>query len=138
MNSPSLQSSSSHVGSGIVPVDGVGRILYGHCLYHVSPFCSITCIQVVLNTNLEVWENPVTQVYCDRSLKFFCNERQPTVYKLLMLCTKLRPAPIYSHMLLPGYQLILLVVLDKIKTSVHNYTIRMLWRNCFQKHKHIN
>ena len=34
----------SHVGSGIVPVDGVGRITYGHCLYHVSPFRSITCI----------------------------------------------------------------------------------------------
>ena len=27
-----LSSSSSHVGSGIVPVDGVGRISYGHCL----------------------------------------------------------------------------------------------------------
>ena len=37
-------SSSSHFGSGIVPVDGVGRILYGHCLYHASPFCSIRCI----------------------------------------------------------------------------------------------
>ena len=34
----------SHVGSGIVPVDGVGRISYGHCLYHTSPFRSITCI----------------------------------------------------------------------------------------------
>ena len=31
-------------GSGIVPVDGVGRISYGHFLYHASPFCSITCI----------------------------------------------------------------------------------------------
>ena len=40
----SYQWSSSHVGSGIVPVDGVGRISYGHCLYHASPFCSITCI----------------------------------------------------------------------------------------------
>ena len=37
-------SSSLHVGSSIVPVDGVGRISYGHCLYHASPFCSITCI----------------------------------------------------------------------------------------------
>ena len=34
----------SHVGSGIVPVDGVGRISYGHRLYHASPFFSITCI----------------------------------------------------------------------------------------------
>ena len=33
-----------HVGSGIFPVDGVGRILYRHCLYHSSPFRSITCI----------------------------------------------------------------------------------------------
>ena len=39
-----LISSSSHVGSGIVPVDGVGRISYGRCLYHASPLCSITCI----------------------------------------------------------------------------------------------
>ena len=28
----------SHVGSDIFPVDGVGRILYGHCLYYSSPF----------------------------------------------------------------------------------------------------
>ena len=34
----------SNVGSGIFPVDGVGRISYGHCLYHSSPFRSITCI----------------------------------------------------------------------------------------------
>ena len=34
----------SHAGSGVVPVDGVGRISYGHCLYHASPFRSITCI----------------------------------------------------------------------------------------------
>ena len=26
---------SSHVGSDTVPVDGVGRILYSHCLYQV-------------------------------------------------------------------------------------------------------
>ena len=32
------------VGSDIVPVDGVGRISYDHCLYRASPFCSITCI----------------------------------------------------------------------------------------------
>ena len=35
---------SSHVGSDIVPVDRVGRISYGHCLHHASPFWSITCI----------------------------------------------------------------------------------------------
>ena len=35
---------SSHVGCGIVAVDKVGLILYGHCLYYASPFCSITCI----------------------------------------------------------------------------------------------
>ena len=34
----------SHVGSGIVPINGVGQISYGHCLYHASPFCLITCI----------------------------------------------------------------------------------------------
>ena len=34
----------SHVGSGIFPVDGVGRISYGHCLYHSSPFRLITFI----------------------------------------------------------------------------------------------
>ena len=38
------KSSSSHVGSGIVPIDGVSRILYGHCFYYASPFSSITCI----------------------------------------------------------------------------------------------
>ena len=37
-------SSSLHVRSGIVLVDGVGRISYGHCLYHASPFISITCV----------------------------------------------------------------------------------------------
>ena len=36
------KSSSSYVGSGIV--DRVGQVSYGHCLYHASPFCSITCI----------------------------------------------------------------------------------------------
>ena len=35
---------SSHVGSSIIPVDGVGRISYCHCLYYASQFCSITCI----------------------------------------------------------------------------------------------
>ena len=34
----------AHVGSGIFPVDGVGRISYGHCLYYSSPFRSIACI----------------------------------------------------------------------------------------------
>ena len=38
------QSSSSHFGFGVIPVDGVGRISYGHCLFHASPFRSITCI----------------------------------------------------------------------------------------------
>ena len=35
---------SSHFGSGIVLIDGVGRISCGHCFYHSLPFCSITCI----------------------------------------------------------------------------------------------
>ena len=35
---------SFHVGSGIVPVNRLGQISYGHCLYHSLPFCSITCI----------------------------------------------------------------------------------------------
>ena len=35
---------SFHVGSGVVPFDRVGWISYGHCFYHASPFCSITCI----------------------------------------------------------------------------------------------
>ena len=39
-----MVSSSSHVGSGIVCVDGVGQISCSHCLYHASLFCSITCI----------------------------------------------------------------------------------------------
>ena len=39
-----VSSSSSQVGSGIVPVDGVGQISCSHCLYHASLFCSITCI----------------------------------------------------------------------------------------------
>ena len=30
--------SSSHVGSGIVPVDRVSRISYGHSVYHALPF----------------------------------------------------------------------------------------------------
>ena len=38
------QQYSLHVGSCIVPVDGVGRISYGHSVYHTSPFRSITCI----------------------------------------------------------------------------------------------
>ena len=37
-------SSLSYVGSGIVPVDGAGGISHRHCLYHASPFRSITCI----------------------------------------------------------------------------------------------
>ena len=42
---PNTRSSlSSQVGSDIVPVDGVGRISFGHCLYHASPFCLVTCI----------------------------------------------------------------------------------------------
>ena len=36
--------SSSHIRSGIVPLYRVGRISYGHCLYHASPVCLITCI----------------------------------------------------------------------------------------------
>ena len=39
-----LASLSPHVGFGIVPVDVVGRILYGHCLCYASPVCLITCI----------------------------------------------------------------------------------------------
>ena len=36
--------SSSHVGSGSVPVDRVNRILCGHCLYYTLPVYLITCI----------------------------------------------------------------------------------------------
>ena len=32
-----------HYQSSIVPVDGVGWISLGHCLYHASPFSLITC-----------------------------------------------------------------------------------------------
>ena len=38
------RSSSWNVGSGVVPFDEAGWISHGHCLYHASPFCSITCI----------------------------------------------------------------------------------------------
>ena len=44
----------SHAGSVIVPVDGIGRISYGHCLYHASPFRSITCILFPLSIFLHL------------------------------------------------------------------------------------